>query len=192
MALIAVGVIGGGYVLTRAAGGPGESGLERLAVGHMSELVVLADPPPQPTRIFADADGAQARLSDFHGRIAVINLWATWCAPCVREMPSLDRLAAQVDPERVLVVPVSFDRTRSEAAEFYEEFELAHLPLYHDNTLGLGADVGAIGLPTTVIYGPDGAELARVTRDAEWDSPEAFAVIDALVAQVFAAEGAQS
>ena len=120
-------------------------------------------------------------LGALQGRPVLVNLWATWCAPCVKEMPLLDDLAANYEGE-LNVVTISQDMgDPAEVATFFEENGLANLPQWIDPQLSLGEAIGAATLPTTVLYDSTGQEVWRVTGDFDWASEEARAAIDEVV-----------
>jgi thiol-disulfide isomerase/thioredoxin len=119
-------------------------------------------------------------FSDWRGKWVVLNFWATWCAPCRAEMPSLDRLQAAF-PD-LAVLPVATGRNPPEAiTRFYTEASITQLPILRDTTSGFARGMGVLGLPVTIIIDPSGNEVARLIGDAEWDSPAALSVIDALM-----------
>ena len=122
-------------------------------------------------------DGEPMSLADFRGRIVLVNFWATWCGPCVAEMPSLDRLEAKLGGRDFTVITVSEDRNPAVIAPFYEEHGLRHLKRYHDPSGALSRAFGIRGLPTTVLIDREGQEIGRIEGPAEWDSPEAKALI---------------
>jgi thiol-disulfide isomerase/thioredoxin len=140
------------------------------------------EPKPAPDLTFLDAEGNEVRLADFQGEVVVLNLWATWCAPCRREMPSLDRLQAKYGGAGLEVIALSLDRGDvAKVREFFEELEITSLAVYHDPTARAGRELGAPGLPTTVVIDRAGREVGRLLGPAEWDSEEALAVIKALL-----------
>ena len=140
------------------------------------------EPKPVPGLTFFDAEGNEVRLADFQGEVVVPNLWATWCAPCRREMPSLDRLQAKFGGAGLEVIALSLDRGDiAKVREFYDELEISHLAIYHDPQARAGRELGAPGLPTTVVIDRSGQEVGRLLGPAEWDSDEALTVIKALI-----------
>jgi thiol-disulfide isomerase/thioredoxin len=140
------------------------------------------EPKPAPELTFLDAAGNEVRLADFQGEVVVLNLWATWCAPCRREMPSLDRLQARHGEDGLEVIALSLDRGDVEKVrDFFAELGIAHLAIYRDPTGRAGRELGAPGLPTTVVIDRAGQEVGRLLGPAEWDSEAALAVIQALL-----------
>ena len=127
---------------------------------------------------FADASGATVTLSSFSGRIVVLNLWATWCAPCRREMPTLDRLQAALGGPDFAVVALSIDRAGLDVvAPFYREFGIENLVPYTDTSGNAQTDLHALGIPTTLLLNREGKEIGRLVGPAEWDSPAMFGFI---------------
>ena len=164
---------------------PGEhGGLQSLAHGEMAKLVVAQNGVPEPSTPFVDPQGHAVQLADLKAPLVVVNLWATWCAPCVREMPTLAKLQAAY-PGRIRVVAISMDK--DELRERARAFIGEHAPLvfYQDPKLALPFAVSPAveGFPTTIIYGRDGRERARLSGPADWDGPDARGVFDALLAQ---------
>ena len=140
------------------------------------------EPKPVPELIFFDGEGNEVTLADFQGEVVVLNLWATWCAPCRREMPSLDRLQAQYGGDGLEVIALSLDRGDiGKAREFFDELGISSLAVYHDPQARAGRELGAPGLPTTILIDRTGREVGRLLGPAEWDSEEAITVIKALL-----------
>ncbi len=151
--------------------------------GGMTKLVYAEAPRPLPEVSFTDDSGAPRSLTDFKGKVVLLNLWATWCAPCKQEMPSLNRLQAQLGGEDFAVVPISLDRTGPDGPrKFLASNNLGNLPLLLDATGGLAGKVGAIGLPASLILNRKGEEVARLLGPAEWDSAPAQEVIRTVIA----------
>jgi thiol-disulfide isomerase/thioredoxin len=169
------------YVLFSGMQGPAPTGLASYAEGEMSAFVSLDDAPPRPSHTFIDPDGVELTLADFEGQVILVNYWATWCAPCVVEMPALDALQARYGGEDFQVVTISADRRIEEAEAFFEETGLEYLPNYHDNSFAGPTAVGARGLPMSIIYNRNGVEMGRMPRDAEWNSEDAHALIEAAI-----------
>ena len=156
---------------------PGEE-LPPLA-GEFAHNFTLLDPPvPAPLAVFEDQAGRRVRMADFAGQVVVLNFWATWCAPCVREMPSLDRLQAELGDDGMTVVAVSLDRGGNDVVEpFAERLGLEHLGLYLDPKNTLAKAFGITGLPTTYLIDTKSRIVGAVQGSAEWDSPEAYALL---------------
>lgn len=184
VAMLALGTVAVLYVLFAASSKPDQSqGLSRFARGEMSTLAVLSEAPPLPTRALRDASGAETNLSALQGEVLVVNLWATWCAPCVEEMPTLAALQQRMEG-RLRVIPVSVD---SEGDRERAQTQLAALsgdalPFYIDITRGVLFDTQAAGMPTTIIYDRNGNEVARLAGGADWASDEAVALLEAVIA----------
>jgi thiol-disulfide isomerase/thioredoxin len=142
------------------------------------------EPKPAPELSFLDGQGNALSLEDFRGKVVVLNLWATWCAPCRHEMPSLDRLQAAFGDDGLLVLPLSLDRGEvSQIEAFYDEVGLSTLKIYHDPKAAVGRAFAAYGLPTTIVIDREGQEIGRLLGPAEWDSEEAMALIRAVLAE---------
>ena len=146
--------------------------------GWMAGFAPASEPAALPGSAFVDERGRRLSFEDFRGRLVLVNFWATWCGPCVREMPSLARLHARLGSTDVAIVALSEDRLGwKKIAPFRAAHGLGNLPMFHDagSRTMFAAQVG--GLPTTILLGRDGRELGRLTGPAEWDSPEAEALI---------------
>ena len=129
---------------------------------------------------FLAEGGREVRLRDFKGKPVVLNLWATWCGPCVEEMPSLDRL--QRDFPGVEVVAVSLDKQGEEKVrEFLAEEGLKHLAIYADPSMNAMAALGVPGIPATFLIARDGTEVGGINGAYDWDSPEARAAVASLL-----------
>jgi thiol-disulfide isomerase/thioredoxin len=149
------------------------------------------DPPiPAPPDAFADLEGHAVRLADFKGRVVLLNFWATWCAPCIREMPSLDRLQAALKARGLSVLAVSLDRGGAKViVPFAKRLRLEHIGLYHDATGALVKAFGITGLPTSFLIDRRGRIVGAYPGPAEWDGPEARALIEHYLRQPAAAAG---
>ncbi len=136
----------------------------------LAALRLEKTPKSAPDVAFTDAKGTRFPLSGFKGRFVLLNLWATWCAPCVAELPALARLSVFAPGIRVLAV--NMDRGQVDVAEFISSHKIK-LPLYRDTDVVMMKSFGAYALPMTVLIGPDGKIIAKAEGPAEWDSPEA-------------------
>ncbi|MDP3194114.1 TlpA disulfide reductase family protein [Tabrizicola sp.] len=152
-----------------------------LRDGDMKKLALHNAPVTIPEAVLLDAEDGERSLADYRGKWVVLNFWATWCAPCRHEMPSLDRL--QTAMPDLAVVPVATGRNAVEGIKrFFEEADIKSLPILRDPKSQLARGMGVMGLPVTVILNPEGQEVARLIGDAEWDSDSAKAVLGALMA----------
>jgi thiol-disulfide isomerase/thioredoxin len=192
MRLFAIGALLYGLAAfsANAAGGISAGGLsnedraalDALRQGEMTKLVLHEEALPAFDEAFRDEEGNEVRFADFAGKVVLVNLWATWCAPCRAEMPSIDRLAAELAGDDLVVVALSTDRFGAERiGEFFDEIGVETLAIYQDKRSEVARAAGAMGLPVTLLLDREGREVARLTGDAEWDSPEAKAFLARLV-----------
>lgn len=176
------------YVLISASGGkPASSPLERYATGTLERLDFSSAGQSVPEGTFDDASGTEVTLASFKGKTILVNYWATWCAPCEKEMPALGALQKARGGDAFEVVAISIDS--DEDADYAERrltelgaasIAFRHTPLDRGNIV-YGANVQ--GFPTTILYGPDGIELARMSGEADWAASEAVQFIDAALRQ---------
>lgn len=159
-------------------GGAGNAAEPPPLAASVRNFVLKPVPAPLKPIQFQDAAGVTHSLASFQGRHLLVNFWATWCAPCRQEMPSLDRLQQQLGGPDFQVVLISLDRAGyAKAAAFLAEIGVGHLVSYADATARAGRTLGVFGLPVTLLLDRRGDELGRLTGPAEWDSPEAKALI---------------
>jgi thiol-disulfide isomerase/thioredoxin len=146
--------------------------------------LVPTDPPrPPASATFTDAAGNPHTLADFAGKGVVVNLWATWCAPCVAEMPALQTLARRAASDSILVIPLSSDRGGTPAVkDFFAAHGINDLPIWLDPKSQAAFAWGARGLPTTLIVDRQGRERARLEGAADWASDAALAELRRLTA----------
>ncbi len=146
--------------------------------GAVRHFTYTEPPRPVPPTPFVDQAGGAASLSDFRGRAVLVNFWATWCAPCIREMPALDRLQAALGGAGFTVLVVSIDRGGAKvAAPFLERLGVTRLSTYLDPKRKLAVAMAVVGLPTSILIDRTGREVGRVQGPAEWDTPEAHELI---------------
>ncbi|MDX2028424.1 MAG: TlpA disulfide reductase family protein [Alphaproteobacteria bacterium] len=140
---------------------------------------------PVPSFIFQDGQGRETDLKAFRGRYVLLNLWATWCAPCVREMPALDALQARFGKQRLSVIALTQDRDGLAVAKgFFNRYDIKNLGVYADGAGRAGSILGISGLPTTLLIDPQGREIGRVSGNAEWDAPDTIAFLEARMLKV--------
>jgi thiol-disulfide isomerase/thioredoxin len=147
-----------------------------LRDGDMKKLVVHAEPQAVADAPFDTEDGGTATLADYAGKITVVNFWATWCAPCRKEMPMLAELQTELGGDDFEVVTIATGRNSAVAmAKFFEEIGVDNLPLHMDPKQQLAREMAIMGLPITLILNPEGQEIARMRGDADWSSDSAKA-----------------
>jgi len=174
------GVLAGAASLVAAAGTAQAEVSASLAKGPMARFKITSPPKPMPDLEFLNADDKTIRLADLTDKVRLINLWATWCAPCVKEMPSLDRLQAAIPKRKFLVLPISLDGpSKAKVAPFYKERKLSDLGIYYDKGRKAMSVLGVSLLPTSILVDPAGRELGRLEGDADWDTPEGIALMEA-------------
>ncbi|CAN7492953.1 TlpA disulfide reductase family protein [Pararhizobium sp. LjRoot238] len=186
LALSVVGVTGLAALIAWKAGentnqlsatGPG--GVDRL-----QNFVLHDTPAPVPELQFADGEGKPRSLADFRGKVVLLNVWATWCLPCRKEMPTLDRLQAELGGSAFEVVALSIDRGGADAVrKFYTEIGIQHLAIHVDASSQVAFALATAGLPTTLLFDAEGRELGRLIGPAEWDAPDMVAFLKTIVDQ---------
>jgi thiol-disulfide isomerase/thioredoxin len=157
--------------------------LAPLAKGEVAAISVAAEPKRLPELTFTDADGKPRALVDFKGRTVLLNLWATWCVPCRKEMPALDALQAKLGGEDFQVVAVNIDtRNLDKPKAWLQEVGVKHLGYYSDSSVKVFQDLKAIGkafgMPTTLLIDRNGCELGTMAGPAEWASDDAIRLIE--------------
>jgi thiol-disulfide isomerase/thioredoxin len=177
-------------LLALAACGPGGEPTNASGPGQASRTEPPEAPPAgrldrshageaAPATAFEDPDGAPATLADFRGRPVLLNLWATWCAPCIAEMPTLDRLAAR-QAERLHVLTISQDLDGREKVEaFFAKQGYRNLETWLDPQMALMTGLKADTLPTTILYDAKGHEVWRVVGMEDWESDRAAMLLKA-------------
>lgn len=141
-------------------------------------FVINSQPRALPVVRFADEKGRAVTLQDFRGKLVLLNVWATWCVPCRKEMPALDRLQARLGSPNFEVVALSIDRGGAFVVRaFYDEVGIRALRIYVDKTSDAATDLGVVAIPVTLLIDREGREIGRKIGPAEWDSPEAVTLI---------------
>ena len=158
------------------------SKLEALKTGDMKKLAIHSAAKPVAQADYDLFDGGKANLADHKGKIVLLNFWATWCAPCRKEMPMLAALQDELGGENFEVLTIATGRNEPAAmARFFKEIGVTNLPLHRDPTSAVAREMGVLGLPATVILNREGLEIARLLGDADWASDSAKAVLQAIV-----------
>ena len=169
------------FFLLVTTGTPADSKIAD-SVRTVGKFSMHSAPQPIAPLVFADGDGRTVRLSDFRGKLVVLNLWATWCGPCRKEMPTLDRLQAQLGGRDFEVVALSVDFTGAQTVRnFYRDFGIKHLRLFIDPSSHVLDQLKVPGLPATLLVDRSGRELGRLVGAAEWDSPEMLRLFRGLI-----------
>ncbi|MDX8450713.1 TlpA disulfide reductase family protein [Mesorhizobium captivum] len=147
--------------------------LPTAAAEAPQNFAVLDTPAAVPQISFADDAGQPKTLAEYSGKVVLLNIWATWCAPCRKEMPTLDRLQAELGGPDFEVVALSMDRKGLDVVKkFYAEIGITHLALNIDTSAKAMFTLGAVGLPMTLLIDRDGKEIGRLIGPAEWDAPD--------------------
>src|SRR5215470_36185 len=157
-----------------------------LAHGEVAALTMASAPLKLPDLAFEDANGKPRKLSDWHGKTVLVNLWATWCVPCRREMPSLEGLQAKLQGPNFEVVAINIDtRDPDKSRAFLKEANLTRLGFFNDQKAKVFQDLKAIGralgMPTSVLVDAQGCEIGTIAGPAEWASDDAVKLIKAAV-----------
>src|SRR6202011_2421272 len=185
------GVYGIGGLKRNATGAPACRGavdvarkLAPLAHGEVAALTMATAPLRLPDLAFEDAEGKARKLSDWHGRTVLVNLWATWCVPCRKEMPALEGLQSKLGGANFEVVAVNIDtRDPEKPKNFLKEANLNRLDYFSDQKAKVFQDlkqVGrALGMPTSVLVDGQGCEIGTIAGPAEWGSDDAIRLIKA-------------
>lgn len=168
---------------TVAAAWPGGKSRAAALAPPGEGLEQVAPPVPPPDVAFTDAKGLSHHLGDFKGHGMVVNLWATWCAPCVAEMPSLQALSETLAPKDIAVLPLSSDHGGADAVEaWYRRHGITALPVLLDPGGAVAHAFGARGIPTTIIIDTAGMVVAKLEGAADWGTPDSQALVRRLVA----------
>jgi thiol-disulfide isomerase/thioredoxin len=155
-----------------------------LAQGEVAALTMATSPLRLPDLVFDDADGKPKKLSDWRGKTVLVNLWATWCVPCRKEMPALDGLQQKLGSDKFEVVAINIDtRDADKPKKFLQDAKLTRLGYFSDAKAKVFQDLKAVGralgMPTSVLIDGAGCEIGTIAGPAEWDSDDALKLIAA-------------
>ena len=146
--------------------------------------LIQGEREPLPELRFSDLDGNESSLDDFKGKVVVLNLWATWCAPCREEMPALDRLQAMFPKDEMTVLALSLDRgDNAKVEQFLREVGVGHLSVYRDPQAAAARILRVPGLPATILVDRQGREAARKLGIDQWDGEAAVSAVKALLGE---------
>jgi thiol-disulfide isomerase/thioredoxin len=151
-----------------------------LATGAMTTFVFKTQPEALPDIQFLNGSGVETSLASLRGKVVLLNVWATWCAPCREEMPALDKLQAALGSDKFQVVALAVDKSGiAGAKKFLGDIKAEKLEAFADPTAKEGTRLKVIGMPTTILLDAEGREIGRLIGPAHWDSPEAKRLIEA-------------
>ena len=163
--------------------------LKEARAGDMKKLVIHDEARPRLVRQFENRNGAAKQVEDWEGKVVVLNFWATWCPPCRKEMPSLDRLEGAMGDDGFEVLALSMDRASVGKIEnFFMSIDVENLEIYREPSLRIGTEAGVLGMPITLVLDRKGREIARLQGEAEWDGPNAQAILKQIIAALDANE----
>ena len=180
--LLALVWISGSAMIPQGKPAPENREVRNLLTGAMRDFEPAFPPRGATTVMFKGPEG-EASLRDFRGKVVLVNVWATWCGPCIEELPSLDRLHQSFDRRDFEVVAIAAEpRVEERARAFFDRLGISALDIYTDETLRFATGLGGTGaLPISVLYDQKGNEIGRLLGGADWSSPEAKALIQAVI-----------
>ncbi len=157
--------------------------LEALRDGSMKKLIIHSEPKPVEVVEFQlEDDKGKGSLADYRGKYVLLNFWATWCAPCRKEMPQIAELQEEFGGDKFEVLTLATGRNSPAGIrKFFKNNGISNLPRHQDPKQAVAREMGIVGLPITVIIDPEGQEIARLIGDAEWNSDSAKAIISTLI-----------
>ncbi len=139
-------------------------------ISDIKNLVINKDLKKYDGLTFLDAQNNQLDLSDYRGNLVLLNFWATWCAPCKEEMPSLDLLHEQKNLDKLKIFPINVGQDNLEkSVRFFEDMEIKNLKIYFDSPITLAKKFGLRGIPTSIIFNKDGLEFARIVGSIDFN-----------------------
>lgn len=179
-----LGVVVAGLVIFVNPGSDENGGLEALIHGELADFELAEAVNPAPKTAFYNENGDKLTLADFKGRVVLVNLWATWCPPCLKEMPTLDALQGELGGDDFEVLAISVDMGGAEKSKSYlDRWGITHLNLYVEPSFKINREVEAFGLPATMLFDRAGNMVGRMAGPAEWDAKEVRALVRHVMAQ---------
>ena len=159
------------------------SALEALRAGDMRKLQFHNEITNAPETPFIQGDGAEGLLSDYRGKVVLLNFWATWCAPCRKEMPELSALQSTLGSDDFTVITIATGpNPPTKITAFFNDIGIDNLPAHRDPRQALAREMRVLGLPATILLDRHGREIARLLGDANWKSDSALAIMQFLIA----------
>ena len=156
--------------------------MKALRMGEMKKLAIAAAPKELPVVEITDLAGKTHVLAELKGKYVLVNFWATWCAPCRKEMPGLEALQQELGGDNFAVQLIAVGRNPPPAiTKFFDEAGITVLETWLDPKQKLTSQIGVFGLPITILLNPEGQEIARMRGDADWHSDEALAFLRAVI-----------
>jgi thiol-disulfide isomerase/thioredoxin len=156
-----------------------------LTAGTMKRFEFYDSPKPATAVNFQDAEGNQVSFADFKGKVILVNLWATWCAPCIKEMPDLNELQKSLGGEKFEVILLSENQDGIESSlKFLNDNNITHLTTYHDTNRGVARTLKSNALPTSILINAQGMEVGRLIGPAEWNSGDSKALINYFISKI--------
>ena len=171
-----------GFLYPTSSRSDNAQALQGLAIGAMEAFKPTIAPEPVAALEIVDGEGKPRPLDGWQGRVVLLNLWATWCAPCLEELPALDKLKAELGGPDFDLVALNIDKAPERARKFLTDAGIKSIEFLRDPTTKAFAAVKTHGMPTTLLIDRQGREIGRLVGPAKWDSPQAKALIQAAIA----------
>ena len=149
--------------------------------GEMEKFVTTNSKYKSENIFWFDSNDKKIRFNNYNGKIVLVNFWASWCAPCIKELPSINMLNNRLEKSQFESVIISIDKNREKSIRMYDSLELNNLNYYYDKKNHLVSYLNIDVIPTTIIYNKNGKEIGRLTGEADWNSSDAIKLIKYLI-----------